>query len=82
MRGGAPQFSLRRMNKPIHSEVVRLQSRIFAGRLKLSHVLSKAEVHRSTWARWVEGAEPKFSTIESIDRAIDALLAQSQTADS
>lgn len=61
--------------EPVESEVVALQARIFAGRLKLNEVLNRAGVNRSTWFRWVRGdAEPKLSTLRKIGAAIDAKL--------
>lgn len=59
--------------KPIDSDVVALQARIFARRLRLGAVLSKAGVNRSTWARWVAGAEPKKSTLQKVDEAVSIL---------
>ena len=63
------------MTKPIDDEVIALQARIFAGRLKIGDVLRGAGVHRSTWSRWVAGAEPKLGTLRKVAEAVDAKLA-------
>lgn len=63
------------MIQPIHREIVRLQSRVFENRLKLSKVLERAGVQRSSWARYVsDGSEPKISTVEKIDAAIEEMV--------
>ncbi len=49
---------------------------MFAGRLKLGEVLNRADVRRSTWWRWTQGAEPKFSTLAKVRQAIDAKLSE------
>lgn len=64
------------MLKPIDDDVVALQARIFAGRLKLNEVLNRAHVNRSTWSRWVKGGDPKKSTIKRIHQAIDAKIGE------
>lgn len=63
------------MEKPIDEDVIAIQARIFAGRLKLGAVLKAAEVNRSTWSRWVHGAEPKAATLRKVSKAIDSLVA-------
>ncbi len=68
------------MTQGIHPEVVELQSRIFAGQLNLSQVLNRADVRRSTWWRWTQGAEPKFSTLAKVRQAIDAKLSEREAA--
>lgn len=55
-------------------EVVAIQARIFAHRLKFGPVLNRAAINRSTWSRWVNGAEPKLSNLEAVNRAIDDMI--------
>ena len=62
------------MKHPIDERVVALQSRIFAGRLKLHEVLNRAGVPRSTWWRWVNGGDARRETLLKIDAAISAKL--------
>lgn len=59
---------------PIHVSVVNTQARIFAERLKVGQVLRRAGLQPSTWWRWTQGAEPKISSLEKVDAAIDAIL--------
>lgn len=61
-------------NPPIFPEVVDLQSRIFAARLKLGRVLEVARVRPATWWRWTQGAEPKRKTLTKVSDAIDSLI--------
>ena len=49
---------------------------MFARRLRLGQVLSRAGVNRSTWARWVAGAEPKKSTLQKVDAALSEMETQ------
>jgi hypothetical protein len=62
--------------KPIRPEVVALQTRIFAERLVLSHVLNRAGLNRSTWSRWVKGAEPKLSHLDRVGAVVDGMIAE------
>ena len=64
------------MEKPIHALVVELQARMFAHRLKVAHVLNRADVRTSTWWRWTQGAEPKMSTLARVGAAIEAKIAE------
>lgn len=66
------------MAKAIDPRVVEVQSRIFAGRLDLNQVLSRAGVHRTTWWRWVNGTDPRRDTLLKIDNAIRALLQEKE----
>lgn len=62
------------MAKPIDPRVVDLNARIFAGRLVLNEVLTRAGVPRSTWARWKAGSDPRRATLEKVDVAITQKL--------
>lgn len=66
--------------KSMRPEVVTLQARIFAERLKLGQVLNRAGLNRSTWSRWVSGSEPKLSNLDAMNAAIDAKIAERKTA--
>lgn len=67
------------MAEPIDPRVVALQSRIFAGRLKLNEVLNRAGVPTSTWWRWVtHGSDPRRKTLDKIDAAITAKIAEKE----
>lgn len=67
------------MAKPIDTRVVALNSRIFAARLDRRHVLIRAGVPRSTWWRWVKhGWEPKQKTVDKVDDAITAIIAEKE----
>lgn len=59
------------MSKPIHPEVVKVQGRIFASRLKVTKLLAEAGIAGSTWARWRSGAEPKMSSLDKLNAVID-----------
>ena len=67
--------------KPIHPTVIALNARIFEHRLTVGQVLRRAPLHRSTWSRWVKGAEPRISNIEAMNRAIDGIVIDGIVAD-
>ncbi len=57
----------------INPLVVELQARMFAGGLRIGEVLRKAGLERTTWWRWTQGAEPKFSSVEKMKTAIEEI---------
>lgn len=67
-------------NRPIDPEVIRLQSRIFAGKLRVGEVLNRAGIKRSTWWHWTKGAIPSLPNIRRMDAAITAKLDEKDAA--
>ena len=64
--------------KEIHPLVLDIQSRIFAHRLRVLSVMSRAGVDASTWWRWTQGAEPKLGTLDRVNRAIDEAIEETR----
>ena len=68
------------MEQIVCPEVVELQARIFAHRLKLPAVLKRAGVHRSSWHRWSHGGDVRNSTIAKMRTAIDDMIGERHLA--
>lgn len=61
--------------KEIAPEVLELQSLIWANKLRVSHVMRRANVAPSTWTRWSNGSQPNLGTLRKIKAAIGELSA-------
>ena len=61
-----------------HPDTVAVYSRAFASGLFITQVTAEAHIAPSTWARLRAGAVPRKSTIDKLNRAIDALIAADQ----
>lgn len=70
-----------RMKQIVSPEVVALQARMFAYRLKLPDVLKRAGVHRSSWWRWSRGGDVRMKSLGAVREAIDAMIAEGHQAD-
>lgn len=68
------------MEQIVCPEVVELQARIFAHRLKLPAVLKRAGVHRSSWHRWSHGGDVRNSSIAKMRTAIDGMIEERHVA--
>ena len=77
---GTPDFSVPTLAEIIGAghDVVAVYSRAFASGLFITQVTAEAHIAPSTWARLRAGAVPRKSTIDKLNRAIDALIAADQ----
>lgn len=64
------------MQSPPPEPVADVYCRAFRAGLNWQHVLVRAKVHRSTWARILVRGSYNFSTIRKLDKAIDEMLAE------
>lgn len=62
------------MAEIIDPRVIELNTRIFVARLKLHHVLKRANLPRSTWHRWRSGSDPRRATLAKVDQAIIQMI--------
>ena len=59
---------------PMHPEVVRLQSRAFEHRVRITAALADAGINRRLWQMWKAGVTPRDETLDNLDQAITALM--------
>jgi hypothetical protein len=55
--------------------LVPIASDAFAAGISVSELLQTAGLRRSTWTRWVKGAEPRESNVQHLRAVLDQMIA-------